>query len=430
MLLPPQAHRMKLSTMRRIDYFVGVPATFLLTLLVRLLGRRRQRQLRGEPRRILFIELSEMGSTILASAAIRRVQERYPGVQHSFAIFKKNAASMRLLDLFDERHIFTIRDDSLRHMAGDVLAFVRFCRAERIDTVIDLELFSRISSSLSLLSGATTRVGFHNYDGEGLYRGEHLTHRVHYNPYLHMSQNFLALIEALEVEPDAIPLPKQFIPVQPPPVQVATNAEAFAYVRRELDACYPLTPTHRLVVVNHDAGSLLPIRTWPTEYFADLVRRLLAADRTIVVILMGISEAEESARAIVARVGDPRCIDFVGRTRTLTDVLQLFHQAELLITNDSGPAHFASLTPIKSITLFGPETPVLYGPLGPDAVHLFANLACSPCLSALNHRSSPCQDNQCLKQISVEEVLTHALRLLDHSGAEASSETQARAAST
>jgi len=421
---------MKLSTMRRIDYFVGVPATFLLTLLVRLLGRRRQRQLRGEPRRILFIELSEMGSTILASAAIRRVQERYPGAQHSFAIFRKNAASMRLLDLFDERHIFTIRDDSLGHMAGDVLAFVRFCRAERIDTVIDLELFSRISSILSLLSGATTRVGFHNYDGEGLFRGEHLTHRVHYNPYLHMSQNFLALIEALEVEPDAIPLPKQFIPVQPPPLQVATNAEAFAYVRRELEACYPLTPTHRLVVVNHDAGSLLPIRTWPTEYFADLVRRLLAADRTILVVLMGISEAEESARAIVARVGDPRCIDFVGRTRTLTDVLQLFHQAELLITNDSGPAHFASLTPIKSITLFGPETPVLYGPLGPDAVHLFANLACSPCLSALNHRSSPCQDNQCLKQISVEEVLTHALRLLDHSGAEASSETQARAAST
>ena len=82
---------MKLSTMRRIDYFVGVPATFLLTLLVRLLGRRRQRQLRGEPRRILFIELSEMGSTILASAAIRRVQKRYPGAQHSFAIFKKNA---------------------------------------------------------------------------------------------------------------------------------------------------------------------------------------------------------------------------------------------------------------------------------------------------------------------------------------------------
>ncbi len=422
---------MKLSTMRRIDYFVGVPATFILTALVRLLARSRHRPLRGAPRRILFIELSEMGSTILASAAIRRVQERYPGVPHSFAIFRKNAASLRLLDLFDERHIFTIRDDSLGHMATDVLGFIRFCRAEHIDTVIDLELFSRISSILSLLSGATTRVGFHNYDGEGLYRGEQLTHRVQYNSYLHMSQNFLALIEALEVDPDAIPLPKQFIPVPPPPLRVPTNADAFAYVRRQLEACYPLTPAHRLVVVNHDAGSLLPIRTWPTDYFAELVRRLLAADRRIVVALMGIAEAQESARAIVERVGDPRCVDFVGRTRTLTDVLQLFHQSELLITNDSGPAHFASLTPIKSITLFGPETPVLYGPLGPDAVHLFANLACSPCLSALNHRSSPCQDNQCLKQISVDAVLAHALRLLDCSAAEGESETPAaRAAST
>ncbi len=406
---------MRLSIMRRIDYFVGVPASFVLTLVVRLLGLFRAPRAAGTPRRILFIELSEMGSTIVASTAIRRVQERYPGAEHAFAIFRKNAPSLRLLSLFDERHIFTLRDDSLLHMAADVLAFMRFCRAACIDTVIDLELFSRISSILSLLAGATTRVGFHNYDGEGLYRGEHLTHRVHYNPYLHMSQNFLALIEALDCDPAAIPLPKRIIPAQPPPLQVAPDAEAFAYVRRELEACYPLTPAHRLVVINHDAGSLLPIRTWPAERFAELTRRLLAADPSLVVVLMGIGEAAESARAIAAQVDDPRCIDFVGRTRTLTDVLQLFHQAVLLVTNDSGPAHFASLTPIKSITLFGPETPVLYGPLGPNAVNLFANLACSPCLSALNHRSSPCTDNQCLKVIPVDEVLAHAQRLL-HDG--------------
>ncbi len=404
---------MKLTTMRHIDYFVGVPATFVLTGLVWILGRvRRPRRMDGAPRRILFIELSEMGSTILASAAIRRVQERYPDAEHAFAIFRKNAASLRLLHLFDDRHIFTIRDDSLGHMAADVAAFVRFCRAERIDTVIDLELFSRISSILSLLSGATTRVGFHNYHGEGLYRGEHLTHRVQYNPYLHMSQNFLALIEALDCDPAAIPLPKREIPVPPPPLQVPVDAEAFDYVRRQLEACYPLTPAHRLVVVNHDAGGLLPIRTWPMERYAELVRRLLDADPMLLVVLMGIAESEASARAIVARVGDPRCINFVGRTRTLTDVLQLFHQSKLLITNDSGPAHFASLTPIKSITLFGPETPVLYGPLGPHTVHLFANLACSPCLSALNHRSSPCRDNRCLQEISVAQVFAHAERLL------------------
>jgi ADP-heptose:LPS heptosyltransferase len=270
-----------------------------------------------------------------------------------------------------------------------------------------------VSSILSLLSGAPTRVGFHNYRGEGLYRGDHLTHRVHYNPYHHMAQNFMALIEALDGTPGEVPAPKQVIPVPPLPVRVGTEPEAFAYVRAELARCAPLQDGARLVVVNHDAGSLLPIRSWPVERFIALVQRLLAFDDTLVVVLMGIAESAASARFITDTVGDARCVDLVGRTRSLVDVIQLFHQADLLITNDSGPAHFASLTPIPSITLFGPESPVLYGPLGPRAVHLFAGLACSPCLSALNHRHSPCTDNVCLQTIAVDEVFEHARRLLE-----------------
>ncbi len=402
---------MKLSTMRRVDYFFGIPLCFVLTIAVRAIAWVRGELAAGAQRKILFIELSEMGSTIIASAMIRRVQERYRDAEHCFCIFRKNAASLRLLGLFREECIFRIRDDSLAHMATDVWRFITFCRRERIDTVIDLELFSRISSLLSLLSGATTRVGFHNYRAEGLYRGEHLTHRVNYNPYHHMSQNFMALVEALDA-PDEIPTPKRVIPAQPPPVRVSLDPEAFAYVQAELQRCFPLTAQHSIIVLNHDAGSMLPIRTWPRERFIALIERLLAGDPRRVVVLMGISEAAESAGDITARVGDPRCIDFVGRTRTLTDVLQLFHQSDLLITNDSGPAHFATLTRIKSITLYGPETPVLYGTLGEHNVDLFAKLACSPCLSALNHRHSPCTDNKCLQAIGVDEVLQVAERLL------------------
>ena len=104
---------------------------------------------------MLFIELSEMGSTILASAAIRRVQERYrePSTVRDL---QAERASLRLLGLFAEECIFTMRDDSLGHLAPTCWRFIRFCRARRIDTTIDLELFSRVSSLLCLLSGATT----------------------------------------------------------------------------------------------------------------------------------------------------------------------------------------------------------------------------------------------------------------------------------
>ena len=405
---------MNLTTQRWIDRYLGIPACFVLTALVKLLellgGRRRE----ATPRRVLFIELSEMGSTILASAAISRLQQRYDEGEHCFVIFQRNAASLRLLGLFPHDSIFTMRDDSLQSLLVDVFRFVRFCRRHRIDTVIDLELFSRVSSLLSLLSGATRRVGFHNYRGEGLYRGEHLTHRVHYNPYMHMAQNFMALVESLESDPHDIPQPKRVLPREAPPVRIGSDPEAASYVRRELEHCYPaLSNDHRLVVVNAHAGNLLPLRMWPVERFAELVQRLLADDPRALVVLMGIAEGVDAARVIKKAANDPRCIDFVGRTRTLTDVMELFHQSDLLITNDSGPAHFATLTGIKSVTLFGPETPVLYGTLGEHAVDLYANLACSPCLSALNHRNSPCTDNQCLKAISVDEVFVQVRRLLN-----------------
>jgi ADP-heptose:LPS heptosyltransferase len=74
-----------------------------------------------------------------------------------------------------------------------------------------------------------------------------------------------------------------------------------------------------------------------------------------------------------------------------------------MVSNDSGPAHFAAACGLPTIVLFGPETPHLYRPLG-NSTALYAGLACSPCVSASNHRKSACNDNVCMRAISVEQV--------------------------
>ena len=56
---------MKVDTMRRIDHWAGVPLCAAATLFVRLRDSFRPRASRPV-RRILFVELSEMGTTILA----------------------------------------------------------------------------------------------------------------------------------------------------------------------------------------------------------------------------------------------------------------------------------------------------------------------------------------------------------------------------
>ena len=92
-----------------------------------------------------------------------------------------------------------------RALAGDSVRFLRWCREKDIDTVVDLELFSRFTALLSGFSGAERRVGFYRFHNEGLYRGEMLTHRVAYNPHIHIAKNFIALVDALTAAAPAVP---------------------------------------------------------------------------------------------------------------------------------------------------------------------------------------------------------------------------------
>ena len=83
-----------------------------------------------------------------------------------------------------------------------------------------------------------------------------------------------------------------------------------------------------------------------------------------------------------------------------------------MVSNDSGPPHFASVTDLPTYVIFGPETPSLYGALG-NSTPIYAGLACSPCVSAGNHRKTSCTDNQCLKAIYPEQVLKAIRPTLD-----------------
>ena len=188
---------MNVDTMRRIDRQAGVPLCALATVLVWIAGVFRRRAARP-PRRILFVELSEMGTTVLAQPAMRRAREKLKAEVY-FVIFARNVGSLELTGDFPPANVFTIRDTSLVHLAWDTLRFLAWTRATDIDTVIDFELFSRFTALLTGFSGADRRVGFCRFHQEGLYRGEMLTHRVAYNPHIHMAKNLIALVDRKSV---------------------------------------------------------------------------------------------------------------------------------------------------------------------------------------------------------------------------------------
>jgi len=167
----------------------------------------------------------------------------------------------------------------------------------------------------------------------------------------------------------------------------------------------------RVLVLLYAGGGLLPERAWPAAHYAEVARGL--CDAGYAVGLIGLREDAELAKNLRTDIASDQCIDLTGYTRSIRELLMLFHAAKLLITNDGGPGHFASLTPISTMVFFGPETGRLYGPLGPRAQILESGIACSPCLSAYNHRLTFCDgDNQCLKRLQPLPVLRQALQNL------------------
>ena len=148
-----------------------------------------------------------MGTTILAAPAMKKVREELRAELY-FVIFRKNVGSLELLGTFPPANVFTIRDTSIATLVVDTLKFLLWTRKNAIDTVMDLELFSRFTALLTGFSGASRRVGFHRFHNEGLYRGEMLTHRVAYNPHIHISQNLIALVNALLAKKPEIPYSK------------------------------------------------------------------------------------------------------------------------------------------------------------------------------------------------------------------------------
>ncbi|MEY4770405.1 MAG: hypothetical protein RIQ40_1145 [Planctomycetota bacterium] len=393
-----------------VDRWAGIPVCAALSLWHFGAQLVKGRFPSPPPRRILVILLSEMGSLVLAEPMFRRLRERHPAAEIHMMLFKRNRQLLDLLGVVDAANVITIRDGSLPDLLRDLWAAIKRMRATRYDAVVDCELFSRISAILSGLSGAPQRVGFHRYTQEGLFRGSFMTSPIPYNPYRHLSHQLVALADGIDSQ--SWPRGKDgrvadsFVPPVFTPEPGELQKEA-AQLHRD----HPSLLGKPLVLL-YPSGGLLPIRAWPLQHYVQVAKGLLSDGFAVGIIGMPDDRAlGDQLRA--ACDNDVNCVNLAGYTRSVRHLMTLFHRASMLITNDGGPGQFAAMTPIQTIVFFGPETPALYRSWSPHAHAFFTALPCAPCLTAYNHRSSPCDgDNQCLKRILPGEVLAKARDML------------------
>jgi ADP-heptose:LPS heptosyltransferase len=425
---------MNAKALQRVDRWFGVPLCRALTLVRGIIGlfpRFNDSTVQRPPRRVLIVKLAEQGSTVLAYPALRRAVETFGRENVFFIAFEDNRFILDVLGVIPKENVVTVSVCSVSGFLQSTLVAIRRLRRMKLAAAVDMEFFSRGSAALAFLSGAKQRVGFHAFFGAGPYRGDLMTHRLLYNPHLHTSETFLTLIEALNCDPAALPTfafaatespatPPLFAPE--PDEIVDVEKMLFSKFRASgLDfqvsepALFDVHPEAQrlkadgIILLNPNASDLLPLRRWPGERYADLARRLLKEFPECIIAFTGAPNEAGATGKLAREVASDRCISLAGKT-TLKQLLVLYTLADVLVTNDSGPAHFATLTPIEIVTLFGPETPELFAARTPRNTVLYAGLACSPCVSAYNNRVSPCRNNLCMQAISTDQVFAAVCR--------------------
>jgi len=399
-----------IATLQHTDRWIGVPLCAFLTLVRKIIEPRPP--VSRQPRKILFTKFAEQGSTVLAYPAIRRATELVGRENVYFVVFEDNRFILDVMEIIPEGNVITIATHSPWALALGALQAVLQARRIGIDAAVDMEFFTRFSAMLTFLTGAQSRVGFHTFFGDGPYRGDLMTHRLLYNSHLHTSQMFEAMVEALTRDPallptfDFIPPPNQaFAKFRPHPGE---TAEIDALLQRE----NPQVGSAPLILLNPNAGDLLPLRRWPPRRYIELARRLLERYPDLFIGFTGAPTEAAAINQLASDVASSRVISLAGKT-TLRQVLVLYTRSEILVTNDSGPAHFASMTPIQVVTLFGPETPALFAARSPNVSVLWAGIACSPCVNAYNNRQTVCCDNLCMQVVTVEQVFERVTGLYE-----------------
>jgi ADP-heptose:LPS heptosyltransferase len=125
-------------------------------------------------------------------------------------------------------------------------------------------------------------------------------------------------------------------------------------------------------------------------------------------VLFGTKSDAVIGEQISQALGDSG-VNRIGQT-TLDQLIDELRECRLVLTNDTGTMHLASLLGVPVVAIFGSTEPRLTGPLGSGHTILRYQVECSPCFL----RQCPI-DFRCMKAVSVEEVTDAVLSILPRS---------------
>ncbi|MFT7485053.1 MAG: lipopolysaccharide heptosyltransferase II [Candidatus Paceibacteria bacterium] len=389
--MPTHKPSIAIQRLQRVDRTLGWLVCAALQPW-RLLRRLRRRGASAPVGNVLLIKFWGIGSLQLLTPAAQVLRERHAGARFTLLTLRANESFARGLEVFDEVRSFDSHATNWWTMALRIVHLVRDLRASQYDIIYDFEFFTRFSAVVSFLASAKHSVGFCS---SSTWRGKLHTADVTFNRYWHVARNFRAL--AGGENGAGIPF-GEFVPYQ-----ISAEEQSSASARLGVAG----VGTRAYIVLNPNAGLLSLERRWSRANFASLARQIREQTQLPILLVGSKSEMDYTAglRALVMDIEPERLVNLCGELST-GELCAVLKGARAVITNDSGPMHLAAALGAPTLGLFGPETPLMYEPLGSQADYIYRPTICSPCINVHQGKVATCIHDrpECLANITVHDV--------------------------
>jgi heptosyltransferase-2 len=325
-----------------------------------------------------------IGDAAMCTPALRALRRRFPNDRLIGVLRPYVADVLAGTSFLDEQIAFHHDAPSAALRSWSTLGRLR--RADLDSVVLFTNSFR--SAALAWASGARTRVGFVRYG-----RGAFLTHKV-YCPRVGVLARrlptpaidaYLQLVYALGCEAESYRL------------ELATLPDD----ERAADAVWEkwnLPPGDQVVLIN-SSGAYGAAKLWPTDYFAQLARRLATKKGLAVLVACGPQE-REVARRIVELADHPRVVSLADEPISIGLTKACIRRSRLMVTTDSGPRFFAVAFGVPVVTLFGPTDEAWTRTHWKREVCLHHEVPCGPC----GRRICPLAHHNCMRGLSVDLV--------------------------
>lgn len=307
-----------------------------------------------EPRRICIVKPSSLGDVVHAFPVLHAVRMRWPEARISWVI---NRSLRGLVDGHPEIDEVISYDRSRAGLTPSgvqtVGALLDRLRRGRFDLTIDLQGLLR-SGLMTAATMAPTRVGLRG-SREGAFW--FYTHQLA-GPIgsCHEVDRLLQVAEAFGAE------------ISRPRFVLAVSDQDREWARRVLEP----VPKPRIVL---NPGARWMTKRWPPEHFA-AVGRLAAAELGAGLVAVGADEDRGLVDSIQNALDPIRLLDLCGKT-SLPRLAALAAEADLFVSNDTGPLHLAAAAGARVIGIYTCTDPGRTGPYGDRARVVTSNIWCA-----------------------------------------------------